>query len=109
MKKSFKWLLVSGVVLFYAFLYMATSKKCDDECQKLKKVGTELRKDSAVNNTYQCGTAMLCIYVADSTGRNWNAFADMACQHLNNEGLQNYSVIIVEGINRDTLAKKICP
>lgn len=109
MKRNFRWLLLSGMLLFYAFLYLATSKKCEDECQKLKRIGAELKKDSAVYDTYQCGAVMLCIHVNDSAGRNWNEMADRACGYINNEGLQQYTVTIVGGINRDTLATKTCP
>jgi hypothetical protein len=97
------------VLLFYAFLYLATSKKCDDECQKLKRIGAELRKDSAVYNTYQCGTAMFCMYVDNAASRNWTEMANEACGFMMNEGLRHYTVNIVGGTNRDTLAKSTCP
>jgi hypothetical protein len=109
MKKNLKWLLLSGVLLFYAALYLATEKKCDDECQKLKRVGTKLNNDPSVYNNYQCGTDMLCVHVNDSISRNWGTLADTACQYLKNEGLQHYNVYIVARTNQDTLAKQTCP
>src|SRR5215218_5971461 len=109
MKKNLKWLLLSGVLLFYASLYLATQKKCDDECQKLKWVGTKLSNDLSVYNSYQCGTAMLCVHVNDSLSRNWSTLADTTCRYLKNEGLQIYNVYIVARTNQDTLAKQTCP
>jgi hypothetical protein len=109
MRKQVKWLLLSSVLCFYALLYLATQKKCDDECQKLKAVDRALRSDAAVYNTYQCGTAMLCVHVYDTLNRDWNNTAATACSSLNNEGLQHYKVYVVGRTHQDTLARQTCP
>lgn len=108
---NFKWLLFSTVLLFYALLYIATAKstKCDEVCQKFDKVDSLLKKDAAVYGTWHCKTDVLCVYVNDSTSRNWNSVADTACLYMNNEGLLHYNVSIIGSFNRDTLLKQACP
>jgi hypothetical protein len=109
MRKNIKGLLLSSLLLFYAFLYIATQKKCDDQCRKMDRIDRKLSADTAINGTYQCRTDMLCVYVNDSLSRNWTAVADTACSLLNNEGLQNYTVAVLSSPERDTLVKQKCP
>jgi hypothetical protein len=109
MKRIVRWLLLSGMLFLYAFLYLATSKKCDDECRKMDRIDRLLAVDSAVYGTYPCRTDFLCVSVNDSMSRNWAAVADTACLYLNNEGLHNYTVVLLGGPDRDTLVKQKCP
>lgn len=111
MKTNLKWLVLSGVLFFYAFLYIATSidKKCDDVCQKFDKINLEIKKDSAVVYAYQCSSIGYCIDVNNTLLRNWIGLADSACMFIKNEGLQNYTVHVIDHQNQDTLLKQTCP
>lgn len=109
MKPKRRWLVLSSVLLFYAALYTATSKKCDGTCEKMDRINRRLVTDPAIYGTYPCRTDFLCVAADDSVSRNWAAVVDTACLYLNNEGLHNYTVAILGGANRDTLAKQRCP
>lgn len=111
MKKNFKWFILSGVLFFYAFLYIATSKDfpCEGDCAKFENIREKLSKDSAVFSSFPCNTDILCVYVKDSLQHNWSGLADTACIYLNNEGLQNYKVNIIGNSARDTLLTRTCP
>jgi hypothetical protein len=107
MKPVFKGLLFSSVLFFYALLYLATQKKCNDQCQKMDRVDRRLSADSVVYGTYQCCSDILCVYVNDSINRDWKTIADTACLYLNNEGLKNYTVAVLRSPERDTLVKQL--
>ena len=109
MRTYVKGLLFSGVLLFYALLYLATQKKCDDECRKMDRIDRKLSADTAVYGTFQCRTNILCVYVNDSLNRNWSAVADTACLYLKNEGMQHFTVAVLSSPERDTLVKQTCP
>ena len=116
--KKFKWLVLSGVLLFYAFLYLASSgwneggelPACDEVCEKLQTVGGKLFADSSgVLSAGQCGTSQLCLGIADSLANNQNRLADSACGYMRDEGLLNYTVSIIGHPSQDTLLTQTCP
>jgi hypothetical protein len=115
MKKEYgRWLLLSGVLLFYAFLYIATTKKrmpydCDDECEKLRKVDSLILLKYPQTYTYKCNTAMFCINITDTVQIPRQGLADTACMYLKDQGLLNLSVSVVANAGRDTLLKQTCP
>ena len=116
MKKNFKWLVLSSVLLFYSFLYVATSvekdvpPRCDENCMKFRTVTDKIFADSLqAVSTVQCSTAQFCITVNDSTNNNWAAMADSACSYMKEEGLIDYTVNIIGYYNGHTLVKQFCP
>lgn len=112
MKKNIiSLLLLSSIIAFYGFLYLACSvDKCDDTCYKLIDVSDQIQKDSVrIAYAYQCGAGSFCIMVKDSISQNWNGLADTACLYIKNKGLQNYTVQIIGNNTRDTLVKQTCP
>jgi hypothetical protein len=111
MKKFLKWIALSSVLLFYAFLYIATTKTvpCDALCEKIGQVSQELSTGRPyIYITYTCTANTLCVFVNDSIQRNWNALADTACIYLKNKSINSYGVSVI-GRFRDTLAKTKCP
>jgi hypothetical protein len=116
MKKEYgRWLLLSGVLLFYAFLYIATSKiedgpyACDEECEKIRKVDSLMRNDYPLTYTYKCNTDFICLNLFDSTQSATKGLTDTACMYLKNEGLLNYKINVIGNNGRDTLLKQPCP
>ena len=111
MKKHLKWIVLSSVLLFYAFLYIATTKTvpCNDLCMKMGQVSVELSsRRPYIYQAYNCNTNMLCVFVNDSIQQNWSALADTACLYLKNKNINSYSVSVI-GRSRDTLARTKCP
>lgn len=116
MKKGFKWLVLSSVLIFYAFLYIATTKRpyglppaCDEICDKVKRIDTLVRRVYTQTSVYSCRSDMVCLLVADSASINSKNLADTTCMYLNNEGLQNYTVSVIGYPSQDTLLKQKCP
>jgi hypothetical protein len=111
MKKNLKWVVLSGVLFFYAFLYLATTRRqCDDICQKFDRVSNHLLTDSCVVWLGQTNTSQYLLIVREYPPcSSWKALADSACRYMNNEGLRNYTVVIVSHDARDTLLKQTCP
>jgi hypothetical protein len=110
MKSRLKWTLFSFVLVFYAFIYIATSKEmpCDEICDKFMAASSMIEKDRAyIRWASRCRDTSLCINV-DTSARNWNALADTACMYLNGLNLNNYRVIITT-TRGDTVANKKCP
>jgi hypothetical protein len=72
------------VVLFYAFLYIATTKVYDGEpapyndiiYDKVKRVDTLMRNHYAQSSTYNCNTDIVCIQILDSASRDWKGLAE---------------------------------
>jgi hypothetical protein len=107
------------LILFsYAALYIATSKQiiCESDCQKRIEVYNAL----SAGRTYvymvnRCTAPVisdsLCIFVHDTSGINWNLFADTACLVATQQGLPRQKIFIIRNGNtgNDTLAQKVCP
>jgi hypothetical protein len=114
MKKQIKWFVLSGVLLFYSFLYIATSKvqmpyACDDECMKFRKVDSLIRTTYPQTYSYKCNTDVLCLNLFDSSQYATQGLADTACMYLQNEGLLSYKISIIGNNGRDTLLNQPCP
>ena len=110
MKEQLKWIILSSVLLFYAFLYVATTKKQNycDSCEKFVSISNKLLKDPFVLGANQCNTAMLCVYVKDTAAHNWSNVGDSAGVYLKESGFTSFTVAII-GRNKDTLSKTKCP
>jgi hypothetical protein len=115
MKKEYgRWLLLSVVLLFYAFLYIATTKAevpyvCDEECEKLRKVDSLMRNNYPQMYTYKCNTDIICLNLFDSTQSATAGLADTACMYVKNEGLLNYKINVIGNNSMDTFLKQPCP
>ena len=109
-----KILSISGfslVLVIYALLYMATSKRsCDDTCEKIGLIGQEMRKDRPfIISVYQCKDSNLCVVVKDTIPYSWNLLADTACIYLKTQSLFNYKVTILKNSFVDTIGRQQCP
>jgi len=118
MKLLTKSLILLAIVFFYAFLYWATSVdrgRCDDDCQRVYQLDTMLlnryRYLYSVNRCTRAPSDTLCVYVRDTTGINWDRFADTVCLFANSIGLRQQKLFIIRGISfpPDTVARKQCP
>lgn len=113
-----KLLLLPVILLGYSLLYIATSyhAPCEGDCEKTTKVSQSLRENRPyVNNVYRCtyqpNSDTLCIYVNDTTGIDWNLFADTVCMTATQYGLPQQKIFVLKfsGAAYDTVAKKVCP
>lgn len=111
-------LFICCILAIYAFLYLATSvpDKCDDDCQKRANVFQQLLVNRPyVSNLYRCtnqaNSDTLCVYVRDTTGIDWNLFADTVCMTTTQSGLPRQKIFVLKftGAAYDTVAKKVCP
>ena len=118
MKPLSKSLILFTVVAFYSILYLATSYevKCEGDCAKIYGLDTTLSKKydyfhDVLRCTYSQGSDTLCIYVKDTTGINWDRFADTVCLYANIAGLYQQEIFIIKnGVwPPDTVARKQCP
>jgi hypothetical protein len=117
MKPLTKSLILLAVVVFYAFLYWATSidRKCDEDCQRIYQLDTILlnkyRYLYTVNRCGRAPTDTLCVYVRDTSGINWDRFADTVCTYANSVGLRQQQLFIIRNTSfpADTVARKKCP
>jgi hypothetical protein len=113
-KKLVLFLVLAG----YAFLYVATTKQlpCDDDCEKTGN----MYQDLSAGRTYVLGvfrctyprlSDSLCVFVRDTTGINWDLFADTACIAATRQGLLQQKIFVIKNVNlvTDTVARKVCP
>ena len=101
----------SLVLIIYALLYMATSKRtCDDTCEKIGLIDQEIKKGRPfIFSVYGCNDSNLCVVVKDTIPYNWNQLADTACIYLKTQSLFNYKVTILKNNFVDTLGQVQCP
>ena len=107
------------ILLFYMCLYMATKyvPECYEDCEKRRQIDASLSVGrNYFYGTYRCtNTAVsdtLCVYVKDTTGINWNLFADTVCSVATSYGLIRQKVFIIKQgsiFPLDTVARKQCP
>jgi hypothetical protein len=113
LRKINKVVVLVGILGFYAFLYIATSKPyhCEGDCEKLERVGFLLKEKSSVQYSYGAERDLTFnISVYDSTQTIWTGLADTACNYLLDHGLKDYKVSVTKYRNPlDTLAKRQCP
>src|SRR5688572_13532515 len=101
----------SAILIFYAFLYVATKKEyCDDLCQKIQEINIQMRQSrSFITGAYQCGDSILCVAIRDTIPYSWNNLADTACIYLETQSLFDYRVVIIKDNYIDTLGQQQCP
>ena len=113
MPGKFKWVILSVATVFYALLYLATTKDVpvSDFCSKSVIAGSMLSGRSYVYVSGCCTDTALCVHVKDTTGIDWNLLADTACTYLHNEGLDHYRVFVIRhrSTGNDTVVNKKCP
>ena len=120
MKLITKSLILFSVVIFYAFLYIATqppdSYRCDEDCQRVFRLDTMLsNRFSYIYGVGRCTARpadSICIYLRDTTGIDWNRFADTVCSFANSVGLYRQRILLIrQGVAApaDTVARKNCP
>lgn len=118
MRRINHFIILSICIIFYALLYIGTRKdpKCEEECQKLSALYTSLTLNrNYVYGVYRCTYRLvsdsLCVYVKDTTGINWNLFADTVCIIATSSGLPRQKIFILNNMvfPPDTLARKDCP
>ncbi|MBN8689020.1 MAG: hypothetical protein J0M10_18565 [Chitinophagales bacterium] len=114
--KLFKPLLLPLILVLFSFLYMATSvdKSCTTlDCQQFSMIADEVRSGRDwVQQVNRCrGAADICVYVKDTTGINWDLFADTVCQIATAEGLLNQTVYVLAGNQTGVITHvvKQCP
>ena len=119
MKPLTKSLILLVVVVFYSLLYIATKPgmPCDEACQKLYRLDTTLiGKFNYFYGVDRCtgswSSDTLCVRVKDTSGIDWNRFADTVCSFANSVGLYQQKIFLIR--NRiasppDTVARKQCP
>lgn len=112
MKKSFLLVIILSA---YAFLYIATTKPvhCEGDCERTLNTYIALNAGrDYVYNVSRCSpqvTDTLCILVKDTTGINWDLFADTACMVATQNGLLQQKIFVLKNATHDTLARKSCP
>src|SRR5690349_10059075 len=109
-----KHLLLPLILIAYASMYIATTKKesfrCNEICMKFSQIDTMvLFRRPFITSASQCHDTAFCVLVYDTIPRNWNLLADTACMYMNSLSLFNYRVIIRSNVNGDTLVNKRCP
>jgi hypothetical protein len=117
MKTLTKSFILSAILIFYSFLYWATSvDKCGEDCVKQSQLSDLLTKNrSYVYGASRCYSGYnadtLCVYVKDTTGINWNLFADTACLYASSVGFSRQTILVLNNAiyPPSTLARKQCP
>ena len=111
MRKKYSYLALSAVLFFYAFTYLATKKDyCDDFCDKMRKVETELKKRSYVYDAYIVSDSSVFVRVQDTTGHNFEELAGTTCSLVKGFGLPHRHVAVITLMMPiDTLAYTKCP
>ena len=118
MKRS-KYLFLFGIVIFFAFILIATKKNfpCEGDCQivhDLNNAISQNRTDYFIGlSRFRYGQVndTLCVHVKDTLGINWSNFADTICQVATQYGLLQQKLIITSSNmgQLDTLLIKNCP
>jgi hypothetical protein len=109
-RKVLHWAAVPALLAGYSLLHVATSKKCDDECRKLN----DLEQALSENRTYFRyadfpNDSTLQIHVTDTTGINWNHFADTACLLAQSKGAARHYILVTNmTFPPDTLERMEC-
>lgn len=114
-----KSLILSLIIVGYAFVYIATSKDpCSGDCKKIEIIRESLKLNRPyLLGVYRCinnyrTIDSLCVKVTDTTGVNWGLLADTACMVASQNGLPDQKIFILRfsktSSNYDTLAFKEC-
>jgi hypothetical protein len=118
-RKKTGWLILALVVLSYTFMYTQSDRfACNDDCEKINSLNTALHANrNYVSYVLRCGqnpvSDTLCLWVKDTTGIDWNLFADTACLLATQNGLYKQKFFIItydtSTLIVDTLVRKQCP
>ncbi len=117
---KYKGILLLAVITAYSLIYIATSYQkepvCDSDCDKLGDVANRLYNNRTyVYNVNRCNPGRvsdtICVFVADSSGVNWNLLADSACYFATQVGLSQQKIFVIKNtlVPWDTVAIKQCP
>lgn len=110
--------MLALVVLSYTFMYTQSETPCNDDCNRVNSFNIALQKNrSYVSYALRCSqnpvSDTLCLWVQDTTGVNWNLFADTACLLATQNGLYRQKLFIITYDTTrqtlDTLVRKQCP
>lgn len=106
------------ILLGYAFLYIATSKRldCDGDCAKIAGLQNKLLPNRpyivTVNrqDPYNSANNRIYVFVRDTTGIDWNRVADTTCLYCHELGLTAQQIFVLRAANtNDTLSRLNCP
>ena len=108
--KKAKWIIVSLIILFYAFIYVATSKVVPISafCAKTMNIDSLLKANRSYVYGSSCWDSGIQITVKD-TAINWNLFADTVCMYLHMDGVDHSRVVVSREVMPDTLVDRKCP
>jgi hypothetical protein len=117
MRKRYGAIIFMAIVLVYALLQIATSKRpCEADCQLLADIRDELvhtHNYDNILNIARCpyNTDTLCVYSNYRSGTNWAQIADTICAVAARHGISQAHVFILKtgDYPYDTLAKTHCP
>lgn len=108
-----------GILSFYAITFIATEpvvKPCNGDCANYERLRTYFLKDSnTIYGVQWCGRQLpydsLCVYIKDTTRKDWNALADSVCMISTNFNLPKRHVFVINNLGTapDTLVKESCP
>ena len=111
-------ILLPLILLGYAFLYIATSKRldCDGDCEKMVGLQNRLLNNRpyvvAVNRLepYNNANNKIYVFVRDTTGIDWNRLADTTCLYSHEVGFAGQQIFVLRAANtNDTLSRLNCP
>jgi len=113
MKKPKPSITFSIILIIYAFMYMATSKPCDEECEKYELASTFFNEKHYVSYSFHqyrtTDSSMYILGVDTSFHKEWPLVADSACSFLKDIKLVSRKVAIINRNDQlDTLAKLTC-
>jgi hypothetical protein len=116
MHSRYRFLVLSLIIVFYAFLYIATRKDppCENDCPKIGAiVSTLVTKYNYVYGVNRCENMPtgLCVVVMDTPGVDWNHLADTTCFLAKQQNLYAQQVLILKNGSYpyDTLGRAQCP
>ena len=111
--------LLMVIICFYGIMYMATdprSNNCVGDCANFRLLSDYFRKDSnTIYGLQGCGRQMtfdsICVYIKDTTRKDWNALADSVCMISTKFNLPKGHVFVINNLATapDTLVKVSCP
>ena len=116
MHSRYRFLVLSVIIVFYAFLYIATRKNppCENDCPKMQSIATTLTQAHkyvyGINRCENRPTG-LCVLVQDTPGVDWNHLADTTCYLAKEQNLFAQEVLILKSGSypNDTLGRAQCP
>lgn len=116
MHSRYRFLVLSLIIVFYSFLYIATRKEppCENDCPKFLEINNTLRTGyNYIYSVSRCENLPtgLCVLVMDTPGVDWNHLADTTCYLAKEQNLFAQQVLILKNGSYpyDTLGRAQCP